>query len=246
MDNTGPFVVGLYSGREKPSDATEFLAEFVKEASDLLEKGLNIGNELYTVKIHSFVCDAPVRAFVKGIKCQSGYSACEKCTELGEYENKVIYRRTDAPLRTDVAFDDMADEGHHSGPCPFKNLQVGCVSQFGLDYMHLVCLGVVRRLLLYWKGPVGPLCVRLGRRVVNRLSRKLGSLCSHIPSEFAPKSRTVAEVMRWKATEFRQFLLYTGPVVLQEIFGGEIVSPFHAAVSGYQNSCLSRVCFALL
>jgi hypothetical protein len=213
-----PFVVGIYYGNDKPADVSEFLAEFVEEASFLSKNGLTVGDKLYTVKIHSFVCDAPARALVKGIKGHSGYDACEKCMEHGEYLGKVIYPGTGAPLRTDISFDEMADENHHRlGSCPLKPLSVGCVSQFGLDYMHMVCLGICRRLLLYWKGPVGPLCVRLGSRAVNELSQKLVSLCPHIPFDFARKPRSVSEVMRWKATEFRQFLLYSGPIVLGDI-----------------------------
>lgn len=212
-----PFVVGIYKGNEKPASACEFLSDFVAETVDLVENGLTVLGNLYTVKIHSFVCDAPARAFMKGVKCHSGYAACEKCTEHGEYDGKVIFPTLNAPLRTDQTFNDMTDEDHHMEPCPLKPLSVGCVSQFGLDYMHLVCLGVVRRLILYWKGPVGPLQVRLGSRLVSQLSQKLLSLSENVPCEFARKPRSVAEVLRWKATEFRQFLLYTGPVVLKDI-----------------------------
>ena len=221
-----PFVVGIYHGKEKPADAVEFLLEFVGETSDLMRNGVNISDVLYSVNIHSFVCDAPARSFVKGVKCHSGYSACEKCVAHGEYCGKVIYRDTDAPLRTDVAFDELADEEHHSGPCPLKPLPIGYVSQFGLDYMHLVCLGVVRRLLLYWKGPVGPLCVRLGSRALSELSQKLVSLCPYVPCEFARRPRSISEVMRWKATEFRQFLLYTGPVCLRGIVPENLYNHF--------------------
>lgn len=221
-----PFVVGVYQGNEKPTSASEFLAEFVAETSDLLKNGVTCGEELYDVKIHSFVCDAPARAFLKGIKCHSGYSSCEKCTEPGEYVGKVIFPSVNAPLRTDVSFDEMTDEDHHTGPCPLKPLSVGCVSQFGLDYMHLVCLGVVRRLLLYWKGPVGPLCVRLGGKAVSHLSHKLLALSSYFPCEFSRKPRSVAEVLRWKATELRQFLLYTGPVVLRDILSDTLYQHF--------------------
>ena len=222
-----PFVVGIYYGNDKPADVSEYLAEFVEEACFLSENGLTVGEKVYTVKIHSFVCDAPARALVKNIKGHSGYDACEKCTEHGEYLGKVIYPGTSAPLRTDTSFDEMADEGHHtSESCPLKPLSVGCVSQFGLDYMHMVCLGVCRRLLLYWKGPVGPLCVRLGSRSVNELSQKLVSLCPHIPFEFARKPRSVSEVMRWKATEFRQFLLYSGPIVLRDILSENLYHHF--------------------
>ena len=91
-------------------------------------------------------------------------------------------------------------------------LSLGMVSQFPLDYMHLVCLGVTRRLLLLWMS--GPLRVRIGSRVVTQISSSLHDLVQCVPREFARKPRSLAEIKRWKATELRQFLLYTGPVVL--------------------------------
>ena len=52
----------------KPVDATEFLTEFVAEADGLTKNGFIVGDTMFSVKIHSFVCDAPARAFVKGVK----------------------------------------------------------------------------------------------------------------------------------------------------------------------------------
>ena len=62
-------------------------------------------------------------------------------------------------LRTDAQFDEMTDEDHHIGSPPFGGFSFGMVSQFPLDYMHLVCLGVTHRLILLWM--MGPLRVRI-------------------------------------------------------------------------------------
>lgn len=74
-----------------------------------------------------------------------------------------------------------------------------------LDNMHLVCLGVVKRIYLMWMK--GPLTCRLGFRSLQQISDRLVDLKCYIPSEFARKPRSLFEVLHWKATEFRQFLL---------------------------------------
>ncbi len=146
----------------------------------------------------------------------------------------------------------MVDElHHHEGPHPFKNVKVGMVSQFPLDYMHLVCLGVVRKLLQTWLR--GPLTVRLPALIVDRMSGKLQSMRPYVPIEFARRPRSLRELDRWKATEFRQFLLYTGPVVLAGIPGPEhvltiscscqllismLVSPEHLNLADYAGQML--------
>ena len=47
-----------------------------------------------------------------------------------------------------------------------------------------------------------------------------------MPSEFARKPRSLQELDRWKATEFRQFLLYTGPVVLHGVVETDLYHHF--------------------
>lgn len=127
----------------------------------------------------------------------------------------MTFPETDAPRRTDAAFDAMLNVEHHLQPSPFRNLPVGMVSQFPLDYMHLVCLGVMKRLIWLWmKGPLINNC-RIGIHVVRQISDSLLGLKNHLPREFSRKGRSIFEVERWKVTEFRQFLLYTGPVILK-------------------------------
>jgi len=208
-----PFTIGIYCGIQKPSNVDEYLSEFVNELKQLQEEGIVLGDRRYFVSVHSFVCDAPARALLKQTKLHSGYNACERCVQKGQWLGRVVYPKTDAPLRTDVAFDELSDEPHHHGPSPLHGLGIGLVSLFCLDYMHLVCLGIMRKLLIMLMR--GPLEYRLSAGIIQQISQRLINLRSAIPCEFARKPRTLFEIDRWKATELRQFLLYTGPVVLK-------------------------------
>ena len=53
------------------------------------------------------------------------------------------------------------------------------------------------------------------------VSENLVSLRGNIPFSFARKPKSLFEFDRWKATEFRQFLPYTGQVVLRKVLPKE-------------------------
>ena len=59
------------------------------------------------------------------------------------------------------------------------------------------------------------------------ISEDLISIRPHIPSEFARKPRFLKEVAMWKATEQRQFLLFTGMVVLRAKVSSAIYNNFY-------------------
>jgi len=81
------------------------------------------------------------------------------------------------------SFDEMVDEDHHLSRSPLASLGVGMVSQFVLDYMHLICLGVVRRLIWLWlQGPIGLGC-RLSASTVADINCKLEQFRSYMPSD---------------------------------------------------------------
>lgn len=84
-----PFIVGLFCGTAKPKPLDEYLNNFVDELSDLLKNGFNFNNKIYIIKVYSFICDAPAKAYIKCIKSHGGYRACDKCTENGEYHGRV-------------------------------------------------------------------------------------------------------------------------------------------------------------
>ena len=61
-----PTVIGIYSGKGKPSDANSFLTPFVDETKGKMEHGISINNHKINVRIRCFICDSPARAFIKG------------------------------------------------------------------------------------------------------------------------------------------------------------------------------------
>lgn len=132
---------------------------------------------------------------------------------------------TDCAPRTRVAFDEFLYEGsRQTAQTPLSQV-VDCVKDVALDYMHLVCLVVMRRMIMFWtKATHSP--VKPSPAILRSLSDRLVSLNGFLPSEFVPQPRTLFEVDRWKATEFRSFLLYRGPVVLKGILPNEYYTHF--------------------
>lgn len=177
--------------------------------------GLEIDGESFEIAIDSFICDAPARAFILNIKGHTGYFGCGQCTQEGEYvHNRVTFPRIDCQLRTDSSFRLKTDDDHHHGPSELENLPIDVIKQVPYEFMHLVCLGVTRKLLLLWTcGSVKKFCFSCNQKL--QLTRALITLKPFIASEFARKPRPIEEIKRWKATELRQFLLYTGPIVLK-------------------------------
>lgn len=63
----------------------------------------------------------------------------------------------------------------------------------------------------------GPLKVRLSTRARRKLSRRMICLKAQTVSEFQRKPWPIDCFAKWKATEFRFFLLYCGPFVLKNL-----------------------------
>ena len=213
--NKTPFIIGFFYGRSKPKDPNEFLKMFVDESTALFDSGISINGKVYKFAISAFVCDTPARSFIKGNKGHGAYYGCDKCCQKGVYARRVTFPDLQAKLRTDCSFSNMTQREHHVKESVLVQLGVGMITQFPSDYMHLVCLGVVPKLMFLWFK--GPLHVRIGPRDVKKLSDKLIGVTMFVPKEFAHKPRSVTEFERYKATVFRQFLLYTGVIYLAEV-----------------------------
>lgn len=82
----------------------------------------------------------------------------------------------------------------------------------------------MKRLLLLWVK--GPLNCRLHGRSVQQISSNLLSLKNCVPSDFARQPWLLSEIDRWKVTEFRQFLLYTGSIVILDVVHPNVYENF--------------------
>lgn len=96
------------------------------------------------------------------------------------------------------------------------------MQQFPLDYMHSVCLWVTKKLLTMWvfNRSTKQKC-KLPESVINAISKSLLKFRDQIPSNFARRPCRLQELDQWKTTEFRQFLLYTGHLVLKDFVSAD-------------------------
>lgn len=79
---------------------------------------------------------------------------------------------------------------------------------------------------IFIKGQLKP--VKFSANTMNEISENLQLISNWIPSEFARKTRSLDEIDRWKATELRLFLLYIGPIILQNYLPEKYMIHFNA------------------
>ena len=196
-DLSYPEVVTVFFGRGKPK-VEDLLRGFIEDFRG------------WRGRFH-FVCDAPARAYIKCVSGHTSKKGCDRCTASGSYmKRRVAYPLSVGEKRTDEAFRAKLYDDHHQGSSPLLELPVDMVSAFTIDHMHLLYLGVTRKVLHFLVARKAS-CQSLKPAQRTELSNWLISVKNYIPSDFARKPRGINELDRWKATEFRLFLLYLVP-----------------------------------
>jgi len=236
------FVIGIYHSQvKKPTDIYAYLEDFIKEVNNLILNGFTYEEKSLAVRVHCFCADVPAKASMLCIKGHSGYNSCTKCNVRGYHKE----RRTCFPViigekRTDQSFKEHIDYEYHSKDqngiliqSPLENIiGFGMVTNVPLDYQHLLCLGIVKKLISIWWA--GDLRHRVPLRFRKLVSFKLLGIRNNTPQEFQRKPRSLKYYMQFKATEFRQILLYTGVFVLKRCLSNEKYNNFltlHVAIT---------------
>lgn len=143
------------------------------------------------------------------------FDGCERCYVKGEkHENTTVFLHLHCKKRTDIEFRNFTDVNHHVGVSALTYIEpnINMINHFVLDPMHLFDEGVMKRLLDFW------LChknVKLSVMERNELDRRTNLIRKWIPYEFDRKFRSIKYFEKYKAAEYRFFLLYCGPIVLK-------------------------------
>lgn len=212
-----PTVIAIYYGKTKPPDVDNYFKDFINEYLALTNTGITFKNRQFFIRLLRIIADAPARSFLKQCKLHNAYSGCEKCTYPGKHKGRVIFDELNWPLRNDEDFRSQKDKRHHIGVSPLTKIRFNLVTGVPLDYMHLICLGVVKKFMKAWFKPAKGNCYKLSLNNISAISTLLVQSAATCPKEFNRKPRSLRELDLWKATEFRSFLLYTGPVVLKHV-----------------------------
>ncbi|XP_075158023.1 uncharacterized protein LOC142231293 [Haematobia irritans] len=112
-------------------------------------EGLELNGNKIEVKIRAFLADAPATSFVCGIRGHNSLKGCSKCYQEGKsVSNVTVFRTSAAKLRTDEDFKTRLDRDFHSEKygtegLSLESLEIKMITQFPLDVMHLVDLGII-------------------------------------------------------------------------------------------------------
>ncbi len=262
-NDSRPFVVSVFCGESKPPDLEEYLRNFIDEMLLLEKRSLKVGTRSYHVELKSIICDAPARSFVKAIIGHTGFFACERCVQKGvKIGGAMTFPNLNAPLRNGNSFRRKTNRDHHSGESPLERLNIDMVYGFGLDYMHLVCQGVMKRLLLLWRGrrktkssrkqrksskttnKSKDLAHRLPAEQQEIINKRISAARDFFPVEFQRKGRSLDDIEVWKAVEYRHFLLYSGPIIMRNMLTKEKYDHFlyfHVAIRLLTSSSTQEV-----
>ena len=208
--------VSIFCGFGKPK-LGHFIERLVQELRVLKTEptfDTTSGNKFIVSDVY-FIADSPARAFLQNVVNHGGYYACPYCRVKGKYHiNHMVYEDVDSTSRTDEMYAEFKENNQYS-LSPLANV-VPLRSSFPVEYMHNICIGIVKKILAYFffsqKATKLPCKITEGNKV--QVSHDIRHFSKYLPSEFNRKLRPLNDFRHYKATEFRTFLLYFFPIFM--------------------------------
>lgn len=222
------FVAQIYVGPHKPSSCHAYLKNFVEECNELAVDGIKINEVDFEFKIKYAVFDLPAKSFVLNIAGHNGLEPCMRCNVKGETllrrKSFAVKEKLLKCLKPRNARDFRENRYSHlqKGSSPISELLwFDPVNFVVIDYMHQICLGIVKNMIKLWLNRKDKIYKNKKFYMINSfnidaIDSSLKQIRKTCPKEFSRKCREISDVVYWKATEFRMFLLYTGPIILRE------------------------------
>jgi len=230
------FIIGSYFGKMKPENSNEFLQDFVNELSSLVIDGFVFENKLIKVLLKGLICDTPAKSYVLNVKDHTGKNSCLRCHTVGIYDkndHRVYFPELYSPIRTHDAFISYEDSEFHRGETSFSMIpKFNIINDIPFDYMHCVCIGVMKKLLMFWNGNFKFHSQALPNNLLSVLNKRINDLSQFITEDFQrnlnenSRKHAFRDANRWKAVELRQVLLYTGMVVFNGILSKQVYEHF--------------------
>ncbi|XP_064459796.1 uncharacterized protein LOC135370047 [Ornithodoros turicata] len=224
---------GLWFGAKKPK-MNSFLKPFAQTMNRLSSEGIawtTQTGENKTCRVYPGPCtvDTVARCMVMNMNQFNGAHSCAWCEHSGEVVDKgrghtrvYVMQRPAARLRTHERFVKHAkqaqERGVHrlgvKGPSVlFFMTFFNFCSSFVVDYMHAVCNGFARATTFLWFSHKKRSAYNIGSYMsqVDEQLRKMTPVW-----EMSRLPRPLSEMKFWKASEWRDWVLYFSPVVLKE------------------------------
>ncbi|KAJ8685461.1 hypothetical protein QAD02_021254 [Eretmocerus hayati] len=243
-DVYSPFSIACHCGSGKPKNFAPFFKQFIAEYNQLCRTGMPMGDKTFLIKIQCVIGDKPARSEALCIKGHGSKHACERCDLVAIYFKKrqVYPLMKNCKPRTDRSFRLLEDPHNHHKDSPLLELYpaIDMVYQVLSEFMHGQCIGNMKKLLCdYWTNP----SLRyLTKAQIMQVSSRLTLLQFCIPAGFQRCTRSLDVLSKWKATEYRLFLLYVGSIVLKGILPEHLYNHFMLFSVGCRVLCSPNSC----
>lgn len=117
----------------------------------VLGEGFTLKGKLMHLCWNCLICGTRAQAFVKCVKANCHYFACAKCEGEEKYldhTRKFIVVPLNCRKRTDYSFTAQSQKEHHTGVSALLELGIDLVKSVLLDCRHVVCVGVIKKLIV--------------------------------------------------------------------------------------------------
>ncbi|XP_069136597.1 uncharacterized protein [Argopecten irradians] len=216
-------VWGIWQGTSKPGCMNGFLSPFVKDMTELFNKGVDVNGQTWKALLLTATMDLQARAYVLNMTQHNGRFGCLYCKEEGSsvpcgggHCRSYPFRNVPAPVRNSSDLKQDASAAATTSKPSHGILGTSVISFLPLyaiekhivvDYMHGILLGIVKKLLSLWfDGANFKKEFFIGNhldQIDKHLKRiKPPYLISRLPRKMKNNYH------RWKASELRSWLLH--------------------------------------